>query len=157
MDVFGQFNDALINLFEGNSYLSAGVSAQLYSQDDDDETEEETLKKINARLNLVGVVGTYHGLRIEKTEGDRVVCRGGIFWEVNKKLNQTATKGTLKPGRLIWQESIAILRRFVPTLEDDDSNQCQPFSQILINAAERIGEDNGVELWMIDFETKLAL
>jgi hypothetical protein len=156
MDLFGQFRDQVIARFAANSYLSTGTAATLYASDSDSETEEDVLRKINTRLNLVGVVGTLHGPRIEKTEGDRVTCRGGIWWEVNKTKNQS-TDGTGKPGRLIWQESIAILRRWSPDLQDDDGNLCRPFSQILINAAERVGEDEGVELWMIDFETNLAL
>lgn len=155
MDLFGQFNDALIARFDANSYLSTDVAAKLYAADSDTETEEQVLKKTNDRLNAVGVVGTYQG-RIEKTEGDRMVWHGGIFWEINKKKNQSPD-GTQKPGRLIWQESVMLLQRWSPDITDDSSNVYRPFSQIIVNSAERIGEDEGVELWMIDFETHLAL
>lgn len=156
MDIFGQFRDQLTARFDANAYLSDGTAAKLYAADSDSETEEEILRKTNERLNLVGVVGTFHWPRVEKTEGDRMVVRGGIWWEVNKTKNQS-TSGTRKPGRLIWQESVMLLQRWQPDITDDDSNVYRPFSQCLINSAERIGEDEGVELWMIDFETHLAL
>jgi hypothetical protein len=156
MDIFGQFRDQLIARFDANAYLSAGTAAKLYAADSDTETEEHILQKTNERLNSTGVVGTLHGPRVEKTEGDRMVIRGGIWWEVNKTKNQS-TSGTQKPARLIWQESIALIQRWTPDITDDDSNVYRPFSQCLVNSAERIGEDEGVELWVIDFETHLAL
>jgi hypothetical protein len=156
MDVFGQFRDAILNRINGNAYLSAGVSATLFPDDDESETEEESLRAINDRLNAVGVAGTLSQLRIDRMEGDRFVCKGGMFWEVNKKQNRSS-EGTKKPGRLIFQESLAALRRFVPTILNDASDEVDCFSGLLINWAERIGEENGLELWAIEFETRMAI
>lgn len=159
MDLFGQFNAGLIAAFTANAYLSDGVAAQLFALDSDQETEEERLTTINRRLNLVGVAGSLASLDLDRLEGDRMICKGGLFWEVNKKKNLSST-GTNKPGRLIFQESISILQRRVVQILDDATptpNAVNPFSQILINWAKRLGEDEGVEIWGIEFETKLAI
>jgi len=156
MDILGTFDDAIISRFDADAVLSAGVAAKVYKADSDTQTEEEHLVEINNRLNDTGVVGTLSSLRMERVEGDFFVYRGGLFWEVNKKKNLSST-GCQKSGRVIFQKSLELLHRYKVSALNEGGVSYKPFSQILISMGERIGEDSGVELWMIEFETKLAI
>lgn len=164
MDIFADYNNAVMDRLNNNEYLSGGVAAVVVGEDaleddtDDGETAEEHRRSISDKLNAAGVVGILSAPELTRDEGDRFTLRSTLIWCINRKVNASAT-GAQKPGSQLVLKSVALLHRFRPQIynEDDPPALANPYSMILVSKAERIGEDEGVDVWTIEFESRIAI
>lgn len=160
MDIFADYNNALLERFNADSYLSSGVPAKLYSQDQlaeeasDEDTDETRKNLINTTLNTNGIAGILSTPKVISIEGDRMKIQSIIEWAINKKVNASST-GSNKPGGKVTQQSVALLQRYIIAITNESNERVDPYTMIFVKEA---GEDDEVSgLWRIRFETMISV
>lgn len=154
MNLFELFHRGVLARLNADSFFRDAPAIVVLGED-----MPNTRQLAATQRTTLGIVGICSKPDFNRIEGDIAVFRCSLGWFENQKQNMEGDSGAKRSGSDCVIISTRLLNRFPVPVSDnaDPANVINPFSPIRIKSGEYVGEEDGVNVWELQFETSVPI
>lgn len=118
-----------------------------------------TRQQAAEQRTTLGVVGICSKPDMERIEGDYITYKCSLGFFENQKQNMEASGGAGRSAEDCIEMATRLLHRYKIQVydEEDPPNLINLFSEIRIGRGEYLGEEEGINVWQLQFEVSALI
>jgi hypothetical protein len=152
LNLYDQFQQGVLDRLNEHAFFSNAPAITILGEDMPD-TRQQAADLRTTR----GILGIMSRPDFNRAEGDVLIFRCSLVWIENQKQNMEGAGGARRAAADCVLACCGLLHRYVVPIVNDDDEPVNPFSQIRIKTADYVGEEDGINVWEIEFETGVSV